>query len=88
MIVEFLVIYVVGILVGFMVCLFLQELVDFLMSVRWFGVKGDGVIDDMVVFQVVFNVGILLYFLMGIYLYSNMLKVMVLIVGVGWDLIL
>ncbi|MDI9697436.1 glycosyl hydrolase family 28-related protein [Burkholderia cenocepacia] len=58
------------------------------MSVRRFGVKGDGVTDDTAALQVALNAGIPLYFPPGTYLYGNTLKATASIVGAGWDSIL
>lgn len=85
---EFPATYVVGTSAGLTARPLLQELVDLPMSVRRFGVKGDGVTDDTVALQVALNAGIPLYFPPGTYLYSNTLKATASIVGAGWDSIL
>ncbi|WP_260433512.1 glycoside hydrolase family 55 protein [Burkholderia sp. Bp8998] len=58
------------------------------MSVRRFGVKGDGVTDDTVALQTALSAGIPLYFPSGTYLYSNTLTATASIIGAGWDSIL
>lgn len=85
---EFPATYVVGTSAGLTARPLLQELVDLPMSVRRFGVKGDGVTDDTAALQVALNAGIPLYFPPGTYLYGNTLKATASIVGAGWDSIL
>ncbi|WP_322083614.1 glycosyl hydrolase family 28-related protein [Burkholderia sp. BCC1972] len=85
---EFPATYVVGNATGLTARPLLQELVDLPMSVRRFGVKGDGVTDDTAALQVALNAGIPLYFPPGTYLYSNTLTATASIVGAGWDSIL
>ncbi|WP_333978235.1 right-handed parallel beta-helix repeat-containing protein [Burkholderia cepacia] len=85
---EFPATYVVGNATGLTARPLLQELVDLPMSVRRFGVMGDGVTDDTAALQVALNAGIPLYFPPGTYLYSNTLTATASIVGAGWDSIL
>ncbi|MCR4466997.1 glycoside hydrolase family 55 protein [Burkholderia sp. SCN-KJ] len=85
---EFPATYIVGTATGLTARPLLQELVDLPMSVRRFGVKGDGVTDDTVALQTALNAGIPLYFPPGTYLYSNTLTATASIIGAGWDSIL
>ncbi|OXI37337.1 right-handed parallel beta-helix repeat-containing protein [Burkholderia aenigmatica] len=85
---EFPATYVVGTATGLTARPLLQELVDLPMSVRRFGVMGDGVTDDTAALQVALNAGIPLYFPPGTYLYNTTLTATASIVGAGWDSIL
>ncbi|WP_321782572.1 right-handed parallel beta-helix repeat-containing protein [Burkholderia pyrrocinia] len=85
---EFPATYIVGTATGLTARTLLQELVDLPMSVRRFGVKGDGVTDDTAALQVALNAGIPLYFPPGTYLYGNTLTATASIIGAGWDSIL
>ncbi|KAG8154302.1 right-handed parallel beta-helix repeat-containing protein [Burkholderia catarinensis] len=85
---EFPATYIVGTATGLTARTLLQELVDLPMSVRRFGVVGDGVTDDTAALQVALNAGIPLYFPPGIYLYSNTLTATASIIGAGWNSIL
>ncbi|WP_321795221.1 glycosyl hydrolase family 28-related protein [Burkholderia sp. BCC1988] len=85
---EFPATYIVGTATGLTARPLLQELVDLPMSVRRFGVKGDGVTDDTVALQTALNAGIPLYFPPGTYLYSNTLTATASVIGAGWDSIL
>ncbi|WP_423381481.1 glycosyl hydrolase family 28-related protein [Burkholderia sp. LMG 32019] len=70
---EFPATYMVGTATGLTARTLVQELVDLPMSVRRFGVMGDGVTDDTAALQVALSAGVPLYFPPGIYLYSNTL---------------
>ncbi|WP_321795219.1 glycosyl hydrolase family 28-related protein [Burkholderia sp. BCC1988] len=85
---EFPATYLIGTATGLTARPLLQELVDLPMSVRRFGVMGDGVTDDTAALQTAFNAGIPLYFPPGTYLYSANLTATASIIGAGWDSIL
>ncbi|WP_175909928.1 glycosyl hydrolase family 28-related protein [Burkholderia metallica] len=85
---EFPATYIVGTATGLTARTLLQELVDLPMSVKRFGVMGDGVTDDTAALQTALNAGIPLYFPPGTYLYSNTLTAKASIIGAGWDSIL
>ncbi|MBZ5788946.1 right-handed parallel beta-helix repeat-containing protein [Burkholderia contaminans] len=85
---EFPATYMVGTATGLTARTLVQELVDLPMSVRRFGVMGDGVTDDTAALQVALNAGVPLYFPPGIYLYSNTLTATASLVGAGWNSIL
>ncbi|QVN22008.1 glycosyl hydrolase family 28-related protein [Burkholderia pyrrocinia] len=85
---EFPATYIVGTATGLTARTLLQELVDLPMSVKRFGVMGDGVTDDTAALQTALNAGIPLYFPPGTYLYGNTLTATASIVGAGWNSIL
>lgn len=85
---EFPATFIVGTATGLTARTLPQELVDLPMSVRRFGVMGDGVTDDTAALQVALNAGIPLYFPPGTYLYSNTLTATASIIGAGWNSIL
>ncbi|NTZ81661.1 right-handed parallel beta-helix repeat-containing protein [Burkholderia metallica] len=85
---EFPATYIIGTSTGLTARTLLQELVDLPVSVRRFGVMGDGITDDTAALQVALNAGIPLYFPPGTYLYSNTLTATSSIIGAGWNSIL
>ncbi|SIT46241.1 conserved hypothetical protein [Paraburkholderia ribeironis] len=80
--------FLIGTATGLIARPLVQELLDLPVSVKRFGVQGDGMTDDTAAIQVALNSGLPLYFPPGIYLYSNTLTATGSIAGAGWTSIL